>query len=81
MILYICMDEHFQVNRLLFSLLYLKWKMLSGFVETLVILSVLIVNHIECLFHDKIIPISVKSDFLKVFGPRPDILMVDQGPC
>ena len=44
-------------------------------------MSVLSVNHIECLFHDKIIPFSVKSDFLKVFWPGLDMLMVDQGPC
>ena len=43
-------------------------------------LSLLIVDDIECSFRDWILPIPVKSDFLKVFWPGPDMLMVDQGP-
>ena len=49
-------------------------------VENIGVLSLLIVDDIECSFRDWILPIPVKSDFLKVFWPGPDMLMVDQGP-
>ena len=48
--------------------------------ENISALSLLIVDDIECSFRDWILPIPVKSDFLKVFWPGPDMLMVDQGP-